>query len=108
MRANAKCYAQMLKQAAAGRSSSEWIVDDDDSEAQRQFLEDILLLGARLPGSELNEAMTLYREKTRRVTLESRNESQLNAAMSELLEQYDTCMALVGERLRACVGGDEH
>lgn len=108
MRANAKCYVQMLKQAAAGRSSSEWIVDDDDSEAQRQFLEDILLLGARLPGSELNEAMTLYREKTRRVTLKSHNESQLNAAMSELLEQYDTCMALVGERLRACVGGDEH
>lgn len=108
MRANAKCYGQMLKQAAAGRSSSEWIVDDDDSEAQRQFLEDILLLGARLPGNEMNEAMTLYREKTRHVTLESRNESQLNAAMNELLEQYDTCMALVGERLRACVGGVEH
>lgn len=84
MRANAKCYAQMLKHAAAGRKSIEWLIDDDDSEAQRQYLEDILLLSARFPGDDLNDAMTLYREKTRRVTLESHSESQLNAVMNEL------------------------
>lgn len=107
MRANAKCYTHMLKYAATGRNSIEWIIDDKDSEAQRHFLEDILLLSARLPGDDLNNAMTLYREKTRRVTLESNSESQLNAAMNELIKQYDVCMALVGERLRRCVGGNE-
>lgn len=106
MVANTKCYVQMLKHAKAGKSSSEWIVDDDDSEAQRQFLEDILLLSARLPGNDLNDAMTLYREKTRRVTLESQSESQLNAAMNELINQYDVCMSLVCKRLRRCVGGN--
>lgn len=107
MRANAKCYTQMLKYAATERNSIEWIIDDNDSEAQRAFLEDILLLSARLPGDDLNDAMTLYRDKTRRVTLESHSESQLNAAMNELIKQYDVCMALVGERLRRCVGGRE-
>lgn len=107
MCANAKCYAQMLKHAAAGRKTIERLIDDDDSEVQRQYLEDILLLSARLPGDDLNDAMTLYREKTRRVTLESHSESQLNAAMNELLIQYDACMALVGQRLRRCVGGNE-
>lgn len=100
MRANAKCYAQMLKHAATGRKSTEWLIDDDDSEAQRQYLEDILLLSARLAGNGLNDAMIMYREKTRRMTLESQNESQLNAAMNELIKQYDVCMALVGEKLR--------
>ena len=75
MRANAKCYAQMLKHAAAGRKSIEWLIDDDDSKAQRQYLEDILLLGARLPGNELNDAMIVYREKTHRMTLESQSVS---------------------------------
>lgn len=107
MRANAKCYAQMMKHAAAGRNSSEWIVDDDDSEAQRHFLEEILLLSARLPGNELNDAVTSYREMARRMTNEAQNESQLNAAMNELLEQYDVCMALVSERFQACVIGYE-
>ena len=107
MRANAKCYAQMLKHAATGRKSTEWLIDDDDSEAQRQYLEDILLLSARLPGNGLNDAMIMYREKTRRMTLESQNESQLNAAMNELIKQYDVCMALVGEKLRRCIGSYE-
>lgn len=104
MRANANCYAQMLKHAAAGRKTIERLIDDDDSEAQRQYLEDILLLSARLPGNELNDAMIMYREKTRRMTLESQNESQLNATMKELIKQYDLCMALVGEKLRRCIG----
>lgn len=107
MRANAKCYTQMLKYASTGRNSIEWIIDDNDSEAQRQFLEDILLLSARLPGDDLNDAISLYREKTRRVALESHSESQLNAAMNELIKQYDVCMVLVGERLRRCVGDKE-
>lgn len=107
MRANANCYAQMLKHAAAGRKTIERLIDDDDSEAQRQYLEDILLLSARLPGNELNDAMIMYREKTRRMTLESQNESQLNAAMKELIKQYDLCMALVGEKLRRCIGSYE-
>ena len=107
MRANAKCYAQMLKHAATGRKSTEWLIDDDDSEAQRQYLEYILLLSARLPGNGLNDAMIMYREKTRRMTLESQNESQLNAAMNELIKQYDVCMALVGEKLRRCIGSYE-
>lgn len=107
MRANANCYAQMLKHAAAGRKTIERLIDDDDSEAQRQYLEDILLLSARLPGNELNDAMIIYREKTRRMTLESQNESQLNAAMKELIKQYDLCMALVGEKLRRCIGSYE-
>lgn len=107
MRANAKCYAQMLKHAAAGRKTIERLIDDDDSEAQRQYLEDILLLSARLPGNELNDAMIMYREKTRRMTLESQNESQLNAAMNELIKQYDLCMALVGEKLRRCISSYE-
>lgn len=107
MRANANCYAQMLKHAAAGRKTIERLVDDDDSEAQRQYLEDILLLSARLPGNELNDAMIMYREKTRRMTLGSQNESQLNAAMKELIKQYDLCMALVGEKLRRCIGSYE-
>ncbi len=106
MRANAKRYAQMLKHAAAGRKSIEWLIDDDDSEAQRRYLEDILLLSARLPGNGLNDAM-MYREKTRRMSLESQNESQLNAAMNELIKQYDLCMALVGEKLRRCIGSYE-
>ena len=63
MRANAKCYTQMLKYAATESNSIEWIIDDNDSEAQRLFLEDILLLSARLPGDDLNDAMTLYRER---------------------------------------------
>lgn len=71
MRASAKCYGQMIKHAEAGRSWNEWIVDHDDSEAQRQSLEDILLLTARLSGNELNDALTMFREKTRCVTLES-------------------------------------
>mgnify|MGYP004578956849 FL=1 len=107
MRANAKCYNQMLKHAAAGRKSIEWLIDDDDSETQRQYLEDILLLSARLPGNGLNDAMTMYREKTRRMTLESQNEPQLNAAMNELIKQYDLCMALVGETLRRCISSYE-
>lgn len=107
MRANANCYAQMLKHAAAGRKTIERLIDDDDSEAQRQYLEDILLLSARLPGNELNDAMIMYREKTRRMTLESQNESQLNATMKELIKQYDLCMALVGEKLRRCIGSYE-
>lgn len=107
MRANAKCYAQMLKHAAAGRNSIEWLIDDDDSETQRRYLEDILLLSARLPGNELNDAMIMYREKTRHMSLESQNESQLNAAMNELIKQYDLCMALVGEKLRRCIGSYE-
>lgn len=107
MRANANCYAQMLKHAAAGRKTIEQLIDDDDSEAQRQYLEDILLLSARLPGNELNDAMIMYREKTRRMTLESQNESQLNAAMNELIKQYDLYMALVGEKLRRCIGSYE-
>lgn len=107
MRANAKCYNQMLKHAAAGKKSIEWLIDDDDSETQRQYLEDILLLSARLPGNGLNDAMTMYREKTRRMTLESQNEPQLNAAMNELIKQYDLCMALVGETLRRCIGSYE-
>lgn len=107
MRANAKCYAQMLKHAATGRKSTEWLIDDNDSEAQRQYYEDILLLSARLPGNGLNDAMIIYREKTRRMTLESQNESQLNAAMNELIKQYDVCMALVGEKLRRCIGSYE-
>lgn len=107
MRANANCYAQMLKHAAAGRKTIERLIDDDGSEAQRQYLEDILLLSARLPGNELNDAMIMYREKTRRMTLESQNESQLNAAMKELIKQYDLCMALVGEKLRRCIGSYE-
>ena len=107
MRANYKCYTQMLKYAATGRKYIDWIIDVNDSEAQRHYLEDILLLSARLPGNDLNDAMTLYREKTHRVTQESHSESQLNAAMNELLIQYDACMALVGERLRRCVGGNE-
>lgn len=107
MRANAKCYAQMLKHAAAGRKTIEQLIDDDDSEAQRQYLEDILLLSARLPGNELNDVMIMYREKTRRMTLESQNESQLNAAMNELIKQYDLYMALVGEKLRRCIGSYE-
>lgn len=74
---------------------------------QRQYLEDILLLSARLPGNELNDAMIMYREKTRRMTLESQNESQLNAAMNELIKQYDLYMALVGEKLRRCIGSYE-
>ena len=107
MRANANCYAQMLKHAAAGRKTIERLIDDDDSEAQRQYLEDLLLLSARLPGNELNDAMIMYREKTRRMTLESQNESQLNATMKELIKQYDLCMALVGEKLRRCIGSYE-
>lgn len=107
MRANANCYAQMLKHAAAGRKTIERLIDDNDSEAQRQYLEDILLLSARLPGNELNDAMIMYREKTRRMTLESQNESQLNATMKELIKQYDLCMALVGEKLRRCIGSYE-
>lgn len=107
MRANFKCYTQMLEYAATGRNYIEWIIDDNDSEAQRHYLEDILLLSARLPGNDLNDAMTLYREKTHRVTHESHSESQLNAAMNELLIQYAACMALVGERLRRSVGGNE-
>lgn len=107
MRANANCYAQMLKHAAAGRKTIERLIDDNDSEAQRQYLEDILLLSARLPGNELNDAMIMYREKTRRMTLESQNESQLNATMKELIKQYDLCMALVGENLRRCIGSYE-
>ena len=107
MRANANCYAQMLKHAAAGRKTIERLIDDNDSEAQRQYLKDILLLSARLPGNELNDAMIMYREKTRRMTLESQNESQLNATMKELIKQYDLCMALVGEKLRRCIGSYE-
>lgn len=107
MRANFKCYTQMLEYAATGRNYIEWIIDDNDSEAQRHYLEDILLLSARLPGNDLNDAMTLYREKTHRVMHESHSESRLNAAMNELLIQYAACMALVGERLRRCVGGNE-
>lgn len=107
MRATSKCYNQMLKHADAGRRWSEWIVDPDDTENQRRYLEDILLLSARLSGSELSDAMTLYREKARCVTFKSQSKPQLNTAMSELLEQYNVCMALVGERLRRCVGGGE-
>lgn len=65
------------------------------------------MLSARLPGNELNDAMIMYREKTRRMTLESQNESQLNAAMNELIKQYDLYMALVGEKLRRCIGSYE-
>lgn len=107
MYATSKCYTQMLKHADAGKRWSEWIVDPDDSEDQRRYLEDVFLLSARLPGTELNDSIILYREKTRRVTLESHSESQLNAAMNNLLKQYDVCMALVGERLRQCVSGNE-
>ena len=107
MRATAICCVQMAKHAEAGRSWNEWIVNDEDSEAQRQSLEDILLLTARLSGNELNDAMTAFREKTRRVTLESRNEAQLTAAICDLTKHYEACMALVGERLRKCIGGDD-
>lgn len=107
IRATSKCYSQMLKYADAGRMWSEWVVDSDDSENQRRYLEDILLLSTRLPGTELNDAMTLYRKKTRCVTVDSHSESQLNAAMNELLKQYDVCMALLGERLRRCISGNE-
>lgn len=107
MRATWKSYSQMLKHADAGTKWSEWIVDSDVAENQRRYLEDILLLSARLPETELNDAMTLYREKTRCVTVESHNESQLNAAMKDLSEQYNVCMALLGERLRRCIGGNE-
>ena len=107
MRATWKSYSQMLKHADAGTKWSEWIVDSDVAENQRRYLEDILLLSARLPETELNDAMTLYREKTRCVTVESHNESQLNAAMNDLLEQYNVCMALLGESLRRCMGGNE-
>lgn len=107
MRANAKCYAQMLKHAAAGRKSIEWLIDDDDSDAQRHYLEDILLLSARLPGNGLNDAMVMYRVKTRRMMLESQNKAQLDAAMNELIKQFDVCMALVGDQLRRCIGSYE-
>lgn len=107
MRATSKCYTQMLKHADARKMWSEWIVDPDGSEDQRRYLEDVFLLSARLPGIELNDSIILYREKTRRVTLESYSESQLNAAMNNLLKQYDVCMALVGKRLRRCVSGNE-
>lgn len=107
MRATWKSYSQMLKHADAGTKWSEWIVDSDVAENQRRYLEDILLLSARLPETELNDAMTLYREKTRCVTVESHNESQLNVAMKDLSEQYNVCMALLGERLRRCIGGNE-
>ena len=107
IRATWKSYSQMLKHADAGTKWSEWIVGSDVAENQRQYLEDILLLSARLPETELNDAMTMYREKTRCVTVESHSESQLNAAMNDLLEQYNVCMALLGERLRRCIGGNE-
>ena len=107
MWATAKCYGQMIKHTEAGRSWNEWIVDHDDSEAQRQSLEDILLLTARLSGNELNDALTMFREKTRCVTLESRSEAQLNAAVNDLTKHYGVCMALVGERLRKCISGDD-
>lgn len=106
IRATWKSYSQMLKHADAG-TKSEWIVDSDVDENQRRYLEDILLLSARLPETELNDAITLYREKTRCVTVESHSESQLIAAMNDLLEQYDVCMALLTERLRRCIGGNE-
>lgn len=106
-RATVKCYGQMLKHAEAGRSWDEWVVNDDDSEAQRQSLEDILLLTVRLSGNELSDATAAFREKSRRVTLEAHNEAQLNTAVKDLMEHYDKCMALVGERLRKCIGEDE-
>ncbi len=77
----------------------EWLIDDDDSEAQRRYLEDILLLSARLPGNGLNDAMIMYSEKTRRMSLESQNESQLNAAMNELIKQYELCNSTCGRKL---------
>lgn len=107
IRATWKSYSQMLKHADAGTKWSEWIVDSDVDENQRQYLEEILLLSARLPETELNDAMALYREKTRCVTVESHSESQLKAAMNDLLEQYEVCMALLSERLRRCIGGNE-
>ena len=107
MRATWKSYSQMLKHTGAGTKWSEWIVDSDVDENQRRYLADNLLLSARLPETELNDAMTLYREKTRCVIVESHSESQLNAAMNDLLEQYDVCMALLSARLRRCIGGNE-
>lgn len=62
-RITAKRCTQLLKLARAGKSGSGWIVNHDDSEAQRQSLEDILLLTARLAGNELDDAIRLSARK---------------------------------------------
>lgn len=103
MRATAKCYLQMLCHAKAGRTWQDWRVNDEDSESQRRCLEEVGLLVARVPDSDLGAALASFREKTCRVTFEARNQEQLSSAMKELTKEHAVFLNQIERRLRSCI-----
>ena len=107
MRATGKCYWRMLKLAMEEKQWEEWIVDPADLECQRKTLEEVLLLSYRID-DDLVKELTDFRSSVNAAMQDSQNAAQLTNAVNELTSCYEGLMAMIGEKLSACVKGCGH